>query len=295
MAGLRVENAIDMHCHFGPDTFCEPHSNEGHAIVHSVTAFEAAREAHLAGYRGLVLKSHSFASPSVAFALAQAVPGLQVFGGICTDHPSGGLNLSAVEAALRLGGKIVWLPTVHSHQDYLDGKGEAFGIQGTGITVFDNEGQLLNSVREIFALVQQHEAVLATGHITALEHYAVVKEFAQSGKVLVTHAGEELGGPKLSPRQCKELADLGATIELTALSCNSVWGCRAKSALEMANMISEVGYESCTLSSDYGWSIDVPRPASGFRGFLERLWEVGVPEAEIVAMASSKPAALLGI
>ena len=162
MAGLRVENAIDMHCHFGPDTFCEPHSNEGHAIVHSVTAFEAAREAHMAGYRGLVLKSHSFASPSVAFALAEAVPGLQVFGGICTDHPSGGLNLSAVEAALRLGGKIVWLPTVHSHQDYLDGKGEAFGIQGTGITVFDNEGQLLNSVREIFALVQQHEAVLAT-------------------------------------------------------------------------------------------------------------------------------------
>lgn len=289
---LRIEDAIDMHCHFGPDAVGGPSAGK-HG--HSVSAFEAAQEARASGHKALVLKSHSFASPQVAANVAVAAPGLQVFGGVCTDYPTGGLNVEAVDIALKLGAKIVWLPTVHSHQDWLNGKAEMVGIKGQGLRVVDDRGAPTDAVRAIFDLVRQHDAVLATGHVTAEEHYAVVKAFAAEGKVLVTHAGEELAGPRLTTQQCQELADLGATIELTALTCDHVFGSQGKSPLQMADMIHAIGHERCTLSTDYGWTTDVAHPAPGLHDFLERLWDVGVSEAELTRMASATPAHLLSI
>lgn len=286
---LRIANAIDLHCHFGPDTIGGT-LNAGHA--HSVTAVEAAREAHACGHAALVLKSHSFASPALANNIEQLVPGLRVIGGICTDYASGGLNCDAVESALALGGKIVWLPTVHSHQDFLNGRA---GIRGTGIRVIDDAGELLPAIHDIFDMVHQTDAILATGHITADEHYAVARAFAGRGKVLVTHAGEKLAGPRLSHQQCAELADLGATIELTALACQHVRGITGKSPKEMAAMIRHVGHHRCTLSTDYGWTTAVPRPAPGLREFLESLWAEDIAESELQTMVSANPARLLGL
>jgi len=291
MSTLRIEGAIDMHCHFGPDTIG---ANLGHA-GHAVTGLEAARQAHESGHRAIVLKSHSFASPMLAAELAQMVPGLQVFGGICTDYPSGGLNVEAVACALQLGARIVWLPTVHSHQEFLNGKTQAMGIHGEGLHVIGEDAKPLPEVRAIFDLVRQYDAVLATGHITALEHYAVIKEFARHGKLLVTHAGEPLGGPHLSPDQCRELAELGATIELTALCCQHVFGTRGKSIPDMVALIRTIGPERCTLSTDYGWTTELPLPAPGLQDFLERLWEHGVTEAELGTMVADNPARLLGL
>ena len=290
---LRIENAIDLHCHFGPDSIGGPRRAGGHG--HSVSALDAAREARDAGYRALVLKSHSFASPQTACQMCEAVPGLQVFGGVCTDYPSGGLNVEAVDVALRLGARIVWLPTVHSHQDYLNGKAATMGTRGTGIHVIDEAGQPVPEVRAIFDLVQGDGAVLATGHTTAAEHYAVCKEFARQGKLLVTHAGEHAAGPHLTKEQCTELADLGATIELTALTCDHVFGAPGKSPQAMAETIRYIGHERCTLASDYGWTKEVPNPAAGLKDFLERLWKVGITEAELNQMAAVKPAELLGL
>ena len=288
---LRIADVIDLHCHFGPDTIGGPER----PASHSVSAVEAAREAAESGHRALVLKSHSFASPSLATALEDIVEGLRVFGGICTDYISGGLNVEAVDSALRLGAKIVWLPTVHSRYDVAHGKGELLGLDGPGIDVIDGEGKVLDVVREIFDLVRAHDAVLATGHVGPDEHFAVVKEFAGRGKVLVTHAGEELSGPKLTPAQCAELADLGAVIELTALSCKDVMDSRGKSPREMGQMIATIGYERCTLSSDYGWTTIVPRPAPGLQEFFESLWAEGITEDQLTTMASRTPARLLGL
>jgi hypothetical protein len=150
-------------------------------------------------------------------------------------------------------------------------------------------------VRAIFDLVRQHDAILATGHITAAEHGAVVKAFARQGKVLVTHAGEEGAGPHLSPAQCRELADEGAIIELTALACDQIGGYPGKSVPEMVEMIRAIGHERCTLATDYGWTCDLAHPAAGLQDFLERLWRAGVSEAELTRMAATRPAELLGL
>ena len=144
---------------------------------------------------------------------------ISVFGGICCDREVGGVNPAAVEVALGLGARIVWLPTLSSRQDFDNGIAAQLGIPGPGIVVTDADDRLLPETREVLALVQQHDAILATGHVSAAEHYAVVKEFARTGKVVVTHATEDLAGPKLTAAQCRELADLGAWIELCAMTC----------------------------------------------------------------------------
>jgi hypothetical protein len=203
------------------------------------------------------------------------------------------LNVAAVEAALAIGARIVWLPTLHSYQDV--SRHNPTGVDGPGLRVLDDTGRVVPEVREIFAMVSQKGAILATGHVTAEEHYAVVREFARQGKLLVTHAGEELAGPRLTGAQCRELADMGATIELTALTCQSVFGTKGKTPAEMLDLISAIGPHRCTLSSDYGWSTMVPKPATGLRDFLESLWAEGLAEDDITTMVATNPGRLLGL
>jgi hypothetical protein len=293
---LRIENAVDLHCHYGPDTIGG--SLEFGDAFNAIPALDSAREAQANGYAAIVLKSHGFANPGLARNLELAVPGLRIFGGICTDHPTGGLNVWAVESALSIGAKIVWLPTAHSSVDF----GKMFEIserhRGLGpIRVLDDDAKPLAAVEEIVDLVTQTDAVLATGHISGDEHYAIVKKFAPTGKVLVTHAGESRSGTRgFSPRQCAELADLGATIELTALTCDEVFGHPGKTPQQILEIINAVGPQRCTLSTDYGWGgPPLPRPATGFLEFLESLWELGVPEDHLITMASRNPARLLGL
>lgn len=290
MTGPRIENAIDMHCHFGPDAI------KGVAMAHhGVTAVQAAREARDSGHRGLVLKSHSFASPQLAANLASEVEGLAVFGGICTDQPSGGLNVAGVATALAMGAKIVWLPTVHSHQEWLNGKAEHMGMIGDGIRCIDEDGQPVEAVRAIADLCRQYDAVLATGHTTLAEHHAVVSAFAREAKVLVTHAGERMAGPHLTAAQARELADMGAYVELTAQVCQPLWGMEPKSPEQMVEQLRHIGCERCVLSTDYGWTSDLPNPAPGLFSFLESLWQHGITEDDLATMAARNPARLLGL
>jgi len=291
MSGFVVPGAIDLHCHFHPDDL-----GKGLGTPHNgVPVADVVSEAAASGHAAVVLKSHSFSSAQLAGALDAAAPGIRVFGGICTDYMTGGLNVLAVESALNQGARIVWLPTIHGRQDV--GKANRIGFRGKPIDCLDDDGGLVDEVYEIAALTKLTGAVLATGHISAEEHLAVVKAFASTQQVLVTHAGEELGGPHLNDQQIVELADLGATIEFTALGCKDipaldVEGTRPE---ELARRVAAVGAHRCTLSSDYGFGDGFGRPGHEFIGFLEALWNAGVPEADIVTMARTNPARLIGL
>jgi len=278
-----LAGAADLHCHFGPD----PHRER------SVDAFEAAREAAAAGHRAIVLKSHDSPTASLAWAVQREVgAGISVFGGICCDREIGGVNPAAVEVALGLGAQIVWLPTLSSRQDVVNGVAAQLGIPGPGLVVTDDHDALLPETREVLALVREHDAILATGHISAAEHYAVVKAFAREGKVLLTHATEDLAGPKLTAEQCRELADLGAWVELCAMTC--VGALATKTVAEMCATIKAVGVARVTLGTDFGQKIN-PHPAAGLQTYADALFAEGMTEAEIRTMAGTNPCALLGV
>jgi hypothetical protein len=278
-----LAGAADLHCHFGPD----PHR------ARSVDAFEAAHEAAAAGHRAIVLKSHDSPTAALAWAVQRDVGGaISVFGGICCDREVGGMNPAAVEVALDLGARIVWLPTLSSRQDFENGVAAQLGIPGPGIVVVDESGELLPETKEVFALVREHDAVLATGHVSAAEHFAVVRALARDGKVIVTHATEDLAGPKLTAAQCRELADLGAWIELCAMTC--IGALATKTVGEMIDTIRTVGVEHVTLGTDFGQKAN-PHPAAGLQTYADALFAEGIAEADIRRMACTNPTALLGL
>jgi hypothetical protein len=278
-----LTGAADLHCHFGPD----PHRER------SVDAFEAASEAGAAGHRAVVLKSHDSPTPSLAWAVQREVgDAISVFGGICCDREIGGVNPAAVEVALGLGARIIWLPTLSSRQDFENGVAAQLGIPGPGIVVTDHDDQLLAETHDVLALVKQHDAILATGHVSAAEHYAVVRAFARRGKVLVTHATEDLAGPNLTPAQCRELADLGAWIELCAMTC--IGGLATRTVAEMLGTVRAVGVARVTLGTDFGQKIN-PHPAAGLQTYADALYAEGLSEDEIRRMACDNPCELLGV
>ncbi|MGH8985275.1 MAG: DUF6282 family protein [Acidimicrobiia bacterium] len=282
MPPVDLTGAADLHCHFGPDAHRE----------RSVDALEAARDAASAGHAAVVLKSHDYPTAALATIVDRVVDGVYVFGGICCDREVGGVNPAAVETALRIGAKVVWLPTLSSYQDQLNGVGPALGIPGPGLSVVDEGGELLPETLAVLDLVAEHDAILATGHVTREEHVAVTRAFGARGKVLVTHALEELAGPNLSVEECVQLADLGATIELCALTCIGALATRAPA--DMVAAARAIGVERCTLATDYGQAAN-ERPAVGFQTYADALVDDGLDAADVRRMACTNPLALLGL
>lgn len=282
MATIDLTGAADLHCHFGPDAHRE----------RSVDALDAARDAAAARHAAVVLKSHDYPTAALAAIVDRVVDGVRVFGGICCDREVGGVNPAAVETALRIGAKIVWLPTLTSRQDQLNGIGEQLGIPGPGLSVVDDNGALSPDTHAVLDLVAEHDAVLATGHVTWPEHLAVAMEYGRRGQVLVTHAMEELAGPNLTVEQCTELAELGSTIELCALTC--LGSLATRSPGEIARAAQTIGAQRCTLATDYGQRTNV-RPAPGFQDFADALLAEGLDERAIRRMACDNPCTLLGL
>jgi hypothetical protein len=275
-----ISGAIDLHCHFGPDAHRE----------RSVTALEAAAQARDAGHAAVLLKSHTEPTAQLARIVADAVDGIDVYGGVCCDHEIGGLNPAAVETALGLGGRIVWLPTLSSRQDVVNGVAAQLGIPGPGLVVVDDDGAILPVVEEIAALCRDHGAVLATGHTSAEEHAAVARAFGRRQPVLVTHAMEDMVGPKLNAPELAELADLGAWIELCALTC--VGALATRPVADLAGAARLVGPERCTLASDYGQAMNVA-PVEGLQMFADLMAAEGVGADAIRTMVVANPAALV--
>lgn len=284
-APIVLEGAIDLHCHFGPEQLVANITGKPHAV----DPVQASREAADAGMAAIVLKAHEFASTMAAYAANQAVPEVDAISSICLDHPVGGLNPHAAETALINGAKIVWLPTISVHADPPTVLTKAFGVT-EGLRLLDDDGNLLSVVHEIFDLVREHGAVLATGHISREEHFQVARHFGVSDRLIVTHAMHQTAGPALTADECVQLADMGATIEFAAHTCMGT----PAMLTQVFNAIERVGADRVALATDYGWIDSAPHPAAGLIGYANALWEHGVAEAQLRTMTATVPARLLG-
>jgi hypothetical protein len=194
--------------------------------------------------------------------------------------------------ALRLGAKVVWLPTLSSQQDVDSGLAARLGLPRAGLRVVADDGKLLPATNEILDLVAGAGAVLATGHVSADEHFAVARAFGRRGRMVVTHAMEEMAGPDLSIDQCVELARLGASVELCGMTCIGAFASRHPA--ELAACVRAVGAGQCTMATDYGQKVN-PRPAEGLQAWADALAEEGIAERDIRRMACANPAALIGL
>jgi hypothetical protein len=272
---------IDLHLHSGPDL--RPRRFDD---------VELARAARDAGMRAILIKSHHTITADRAQIAGKQVPGIAVFGGVALNRAVGGINPDAVEAALALGARQVWMPTISATVEAPHRRPACAPVR-----VVDDAGDVRPEVRDVLALVRDADAILGTGHLVGSELGAVVAEARRQGlrKVLVTHPEHPLIDLTLGEQRA--LAAQGVYFE--RCFCFSLGAAAAPperwpTLAKMAAAIREVGPASTVLATDLGRA-DLPDPVEGYGRYLRGLEEQGLGSGELRLMGSGNPARLLGL
>jgi hypothetical protein len=194
----------DLHVHAAPSLL--PRHGEDPATV-------AAERAQ--GFRHVVLKSHEGSTVERA-----ALAGPDVYGGVVLNSPVGGANPDAVEVAARLGGRVVWMPTVSSRTHKAGAASPELSVhRGFELRVVEvvDGGRLRPEWHDVLDAVASHDLLLASGHLSAAETVVLFTEARRRGvqrlmvnhpKMAFLHWADSLAG---------ELSALGAHLELGIL------------------------------------------------------------------------------
>lgn len=289
LPGLRgnLEGFLDLHIHLAPDQVLRTHDD-----------VQFAEQARKIGYRGFLMKDHYSMTAARAYDVSKMFGGLAVGGGIVLNRAVGGLNPDAVEAALKVGAKEVWMPTFDSvnHFRFFG----MFSLPGlipvrevkrnlvpfAGISLLGPEGRINDQVLEILDMVADAGAIIGTGHVSLDEIRGLVDAGRKAGvkKMLVTHP--EFQATSWPASAQAELAGRGAMIEHCA---NANYD-----AEQTAQNIRAVGADRCVLSSDSG-QVKKGHPAVYMSRFVKDLMVCGITEKEIRKMMVENPAKLMGV
>lgn len=285
-----LRGSIDLHTHSAPSVF--------ERLLDDV---ELAEQARAAGLRAVLYKAHEQDTTGRAALVRRAVPGIQAFGGVVLNHAVGGLNPAAVDASIKLGGRMVWMPTMSAQHHVAHFGGSHFGSRmrgpapagpARGLSVLDPAGGLRPEVEEILALIAAAGICLSTGHLSLPEIQVLVPAARRAGvtRILVTHPDLALSG--IPPAAQRALADAGAILEKDVNTLGPPWHSVTLDA--MMRSIREVGPARCVLATDYG-QLHSPAPVDGLRIFIQLCLEQGLSEAEVRTMVADNPARLLGL
>src|SRR4051812_32131193 len=276
--GQPLAGGVDIHVHADPDS-----------VPRAIDAMDLARLAKERGMRALVLKSHWEPTASMAYLVRKAVPGIEIFGGIDLNLSVGGVNPVAVErmASIKGGwGRVVWMPTFDSENQV------RFSKENRAFVPVSKNGQLLPEVKEVIGVVAKRHLTLETGHSSAEEGLAIVREARRQGveHIVVTHA--MLAPVHMSIPQMQEAAKEGAYLEFVY---NALIGPNKEFEIgDYVKAIRAVGPEHCILSSDLGQAGNPLHP-DGLTAFFKALRDAGIPAAELQAMTQGNPAKALGL
>ena len=270
---LELEGAFDLHVHCTPDT-----------RPRKLTARQLAAEAQAAGMGGLLLKNHQIPTAPVAEVLRDEFPGLKLFGGLVLNTAIGGFNAEAVDIAIRMGAKQIWMPTRSARQEC-----RHLGRADEGLEIHDGGGKLLPSVRDILRLIGEADVILGTAHLSPAEIAMLVREGRAMGlrKILINHP--EIEFVHLTVAMQKELSGPGVYFER----------CFARKGFlldwdGLARSVREVGFESTALATDLGQPENLS-PVDGLAQMRREFAVRGFSERELRAMLCETPGFLLGV
>lgn len=266
---------FDLHVHTAPCVF--PRLADDLATV---ALYERA------GFSGCVLKGHCEPTAGRAAACdARFRPA--VYGGIVLNAAVGGLNPDAVAAALALGARVVWLPTLDAREHRARRLPLPPGHTAGALACPPLDGSSEAALRRIFALVADADAVLSTGHFSTAECGWVVRSAHEAGvrRILLQHP--TFAVPGMSAAEVEELCELGAVAEITAYQL-----LHGAEPGPLAALAQSLGPERCVLSSDAGQP-DSPEPPAALELLVERLVAAGLDAGAAGAMASETPERLI--
>ena len=194
----------DLHAHAAPSLL--PRHGDDAATV--------AAEREL-GFGTIVLKAHEGGTVERA---ALAGPG--VYGGIVLNSPVGGANPDAVEVAARLGGRMVWMPTVLARTHQAGAAAPELSVhRGFELRPVDvvDDGVLRAEWHDVLDVIAAHDLVLASGHLSAAETVVLFGQARRHGvqRLLVNHP--MMAFLHWNSGAAQVLAELGAHVELGIL------------------------------------------------------------------------------
>ena len=284
-----IDGAYDLHIHAGPDIV--PRQND---------ILEVVQEANSCGMRGLGFKDHNTTTAD-RVSILKSIMDIQtnLIGGIVLNYAVGGLNPEAVEKSLRLGAKIIWMPS-------MDSKMTVYKVHITnetpwllphvkitdpkdGLSVLENwpDGKkLLPEVVDILHLIKKYDAILDTCHLSAHESKILIDEAINLNieKIIVTHPNCSVNYMTLDEQ--KELAKKKVLFSYAFLPCMPMFD--RQHPKEIVSMMKSVGYDRCILFSDFGQPMN-PSPVEGYKMFVASLLASGVSENDVKKAACINP------
>lgn len=288
-----LKGSVDMHIHSGPGL-----------INRSLDHVEAAKEAMAAGQKAIVIKDQHVPSAETANIIQKYIvkdAPFHIYGSVALNNTAGGVNPAVVEAALGCGAKVIWLPTLSAkfHKEghaKMNAKAQSampksrFSLSyDRPLSVFKEDGTLMDEVHEICRMVAEKNVVLGTGHLSWPETYAVIKAAKEAGvqKIVVDHPEHLL---KATAEQMKELTDQGVYVEHVLALVYSNKSTHEK----IFQMIRDHGVEYCIVASDLG-QVGRPHPVEGMKNFITDMLKFGMSEEEIRTVISRNPGYLLDV
>lgn len=282
--------AVDLHLHSGPSP-----------MPRRVDHVEAARQAAEAGFRAIVVKCHYHNTVFDVLAMQPRLGDLaiEVYGGVALNSVAGGLNPHAADLALKMGGKIIWFPTIsaRAHLDHSahDAETQAHfqphGImQSELVSVFDDAGDVRPEVEQIVGLAKDAGALVSTGHLDTASAAAVIDAAKRVGhtQVVVSHPNYV---SDIDKEHVLQFTREGAFVEheVAMYAYDKIFPLEV-----LLDWISAVGPERTTLGSDLG-QVGNPLPVEGYRRLVERLLDAGISERDVQLMVRDNPARLIGL
>ncbi len=285
-----LQGAVDLHCHSGPSV-----------MSRELDHLEAVQDAAKNGFRAILIKDHYYVGTPVANLLNRHFAHLKVtvLSGVPLNNPSGDFNLFAVDHGIKLGAKLVWMPTFSARNHLAGAHKTSFPrtrmamLPPAPLTALDERGALREDVKPILDLIAEHDVVLSAGHLNITEIFPLFEEAKRRGvrRLLVNHPTFLIGA---SHADIRRLVEMGAYIEHSISMFVPGSKGRIYEPKDLQALIEAGTIERTILGSDLGQAGNC-LPAVGFRQIICICLELGYSEGDIRRMINGNPAKLIGL
>ena len=265
-----IPGIIDLHYHSAPDV--KPRKLDD---------LELMEQGVKMGARAVVVKTH-FTPTADRVALVNQIrqekypdSDFELVGSIVLNRSVGGLNPYAVETALKLGAKVVWLPTLDAENEFVKA-GKTGGIQMV------RDGKAVSELMPIFEMIRDYDVCLQTGHISGVECFPIVEAARKAGvrKIVVTHPEYHIVGMTLE-QQFRIVQDYGVLIEREyAQPVGDKFVSNLESNVEA---IREIGAEHIILATDSG-QVNTPYWCDAVEESITYYTNAGITEEQLETM-----------
>lgn len=282
MSDISLKGVVEVHVHAKPDLY--PRAYSDMELMEAGVRVQA---------RAIVVKWH-YGQTAARVQLCNEMRRrlypeacVEMIGSIVLNHPVGGINPAAVETALKLGARIVWMPTTDSRNER-ELKGFHDGI------VCVEHGRVTEPVREILNMIQEYDAVLGTGHLDAQESLVLIDTAKTMGidRILVDHP-EYWVTQMTMEQQLRLVRDYDVCIG-RYYAQPMPDGSFHVNLPENLEAYRRIGYKNMIISTD-GGQLANPRWEDALRTYMQYFADQGVPKEHIDYMAKALPAKLLGL